>query len=49
MEKIIKKYGKIIVTIAMMITTISVNSTCPFATYQPKLPSGSEKLKKANK
>ncbi|WP_191343927.1 cyclic lactone autoinducer peptide [Anaerotignum lactatifermentans] len=31
--------------LALVITTSSVNSTCMFQYYQPKMPRGSEKLK----
>lgn len=37
---------KVIGSLAMVITTISVNSTCMFEYYQPKLPQGSEKLRR---
>ncbi len=37
---------KMLASLAMVITTISVNTTCMFEYYQPKLPQGSEKLRR---
>ncbi|WP_352401219.1 cyclic lactone autoinducer peptide [Anaerotignum sp.] len=37
---------KAITSLAMVITVVSVNSTCMFEYYQPKMPNGSEKLKR---
>ncbi len=48
MERFIRRYGKYLIAFAMFITTFSVNSTCPFAAYQPELPNESDKLKKYN-
>lgn len=45
-NNIIKKYGKYIVTIALCFTNLTVNSTCPFVTFQPKIPENAEKLRK---
>lgn len=36
---------KAVASLALVITTLSVNSTCMFQYYQPKMPKGSEKLK----
>ena len=45
-NNIIKKYGKYIVAIALCFTNLTVNSTCPFVTFQPKIPENAEKLRK---
>lgn len=37
---------KAITTLAMVITVVAVNSTCMFEYYQPKMPNGSEKLRR---
>lgn len=36
---------KAVVSLALVVTTLSVNTTCMFEYYQPKMPKGSEKLK----
>jgi cyclic lactone autoinducer peptide len=46
-----KKYfltqiGKFLVAFALVVTSFSVNSTCPFMTFQPKLPEEAKRLKK---
>lgn len=40
-----KNIWRFIAPLALFITTISVNSTCMFEFYQPKMPKGSDKLK----
>lgn len=40
------KYGGTIASLALVITAINVNTACMFAGHQPKLPEGSEKLRK---
>lgn len=37
---------KVVASLALVITTVSVNTTCMFQYYQPKMPKGSEKLKR---
>lgn len=37
---------KAITSLAMVITVVSVNSACMFEYYQPKMPKGSEKLRR---
>ena len=49
MKQIILKLGKLVVAFSMVITTISVNSTCPFLTYQPVVPKNANKLRKFDK
>lgn len=34
-----------VTTLALVIATLSVNTTCMYEFYQPKMPKGSEKLK----
>lgn len=36
---------KVVASLALVITTLSVNSTCMFEYYQPPMPKGSQKLK----
>ena len=45
-NNIITKNGKYIVAIALCFTNLTVNSTCPFVTFQPKIPENAEKLRK---
>ncbi len=45
-SKVKMELWKAIASLAMVITTISVNTTCMFEYYQPKLPQGSEKLRR---
>lgn len=49
MKQIIWKLGKLVVAFSMVITTVSVNSTCPFVTYQPIVPENANKLRKFDK
>ncbi|MEL7662264.1 cyclic lactone autoinducer peptide [Acetobacterium wieringae] len=37
---------RVIAAMAIMVTTININTACVFFFYQPKLPEGAEKLKK---
>lgn len=41
-----KKAGKTIARLALMVTTMNVNSACMLFAHQPKLPKGAEKLRK---
>ena len=36
---------KAVASLALVVTTLSVNTTCMVEYYQPKMPKGSEKLK----
>ena len=36
---------KAVASLALVVTTLSVNTTCMFEYYQPKMPKGSEQLK----
>lgn len=46
-EKWKNNMWKTITPLALLITTVAVNSTCMFEFYQPKMPVGSEKLKRS--
>lgn len=37
---------RIAASLALMFTTVAVNTTCMFQYYQPPMPKGSEKLKR---
>ena len=45
-KNILEKTGKVLSTVAKAAVLIEVNSTCPFAVYQPKLPESVEKMRK---
>lgn len=46
MKKKILKFAPALASLALIITTASVNSACTFVCYQPKLPDGARKLRK---
>lgn len=46
MKKIILKYGGMLAALAMAFTTLTVNSTCTWMTYQEELPDTAKKLRK---
>jgi len=46
MKTMIRKFGPILATVALLITTISVNTACSWVGYQPKLPPNANKLRK---
>lgn len=46
MKKIFKKVSKVCVMLAMVFTTMAVNSTCYLLLYQPELPEEAKCLKK---
>lgn len=46
MKGFMLKYGNIVASIALLITTLTVNSTCIWASYQPELPENAKKLRK---
>ena len=48
MKKIFTELGGCIAMLALMVTTMNVNSTCFFMIHQPKLPANAEKLRKYN-
>ena len=46
MERIIRCIGTVVASLALLVTTISVNSGCKIFAYQSKVPKGAEKLRK---
>lgn len=46
MKRFVIKCGSAIATLALMVTTMNVNSTCIYWAHQPELPKGAEVLKK---
>ena len=46
MKKTIIKLCGIIASFALMIAAMNANVTCMFIAHQPKLPKGSDKLRK---
>lgn len=46
MKKILKMYGSCIAALALFITTLTVNSTCVWTTYQSNVPEEAKKLRK---
>lgn len=45
-KELFVKISKCVVSFAILLTSVAVNSTCPFVTYQPKLPESAKKLKR---
>ena len=45
-RKLSIKFGGVIATFALAVTTLTANSTCDFIIHQPNLPEGAEKLRK---
>ena len=45
-NKIVSKYLLVIATLALLVTTYTVNSTCLFAIHQEELPEEAFKLRK---
>lgn len=46
MKNFFKKHGHVFAALALVLTTITANSTCSFFTYQEKLPEGAKTLRK---
>lgn len=40
------KMGKILASLALMVTAYNINAACIFLVHQPKIPKGAEKLRK---
>ncbi len=40
------KIGRLLACLALMVTAYNVNAACIFLVHQPKMPKGSEKLRK---
>lgn len=46
MKNFFKKYGHVFAALALMFTTMTVNSTCAYVIHQEKLPEGAKALRK---
>lgn len=46
MKDLIKKYSGVIAAFALVITTLTSNSTCTYFLYQDKLPETAKRLRK---
>jgi len=46
MKKRFVKVNGLVARVALLVTKANVNSTCPFAFHQPKLPESAKKLRK---
>lgn len=46
MKKFMIKYGGMFAAFALVITTMTANSTCCFCIHQPKMPETAKKLRK---
>ena len=46
LAKLLNTMGGSLALVALMITTLNVNTTCTFFAHQPKLPATSKKLRK---
>lgn len=46
MKKLFLKYAGMMAALALVITTISANTTCIMTVYQEKLPESAKKLRK---
>ena len=45
-KKLMMKFGPMLATLALMVTTVSVNTTCTWVGYQDELPKNANKLRK---
>ena len=46
MKKFLKKYGHVFAALALVFTTLTVNSACAYVVHQEKLPEGAKTLRK---
>jgi len=46
MKKFIQKYGHYLAALALIVSTSSINSVCPFVYHQPVVPDAVKKLRK---
>lgn len=46
MKFVMNKWTKMIAGLAIMVTTVSVNSACFILMHQPELPKGAERLRR---
>lgn len=40
------RFGKILASLALLVTTMNANTTCIFITHQPELPEDAKKLRR---
>lgn len=45
-KKLMAKFGPMLAALALMVTTMSVNTTCSWVGYQDKVPENARKLRK---
>ncbi len=46
MKNFVRRWGHVIASLALVVTTVSVNSACLLVMHQPELPQSSECLRK---
>jgi cyclic lactone autoinducer peptide len=46
LKKITIRFGGILASLALMITSLNVNTTCMLIAHQPKMPEEAKKLRK---
>ncbi|WP_074463601.1 cyclic lactone autoinducer peptide [Cellulosilyticum sp. I15G10I2] len=46
MKKLMLKFGGVIASLALMVTTLNMNTNCMFIMHQPKMPKNAKKLRK---
>ena len=46
MNKFIQKFGGWIAAFALLVTTVTANTTCIWASYQPEVPERAKRLRK---
>lgn len=46
LSKFFKKYGNVIAAVALVVTTVNVNSSCLWINNQPELPADAKSLRK---
>lgn len=46
MKKFIMKYSGVLAALALVVTTLTANSTCVYCVHQPKLSENCKKLRK---
>ena len=45
-KKLFYKSGGLVAALALVVTTLNINTTCMFMAHQPKLPTSASKLRK---
>jgi len=45
-RNMVSKLGVLLASLALMIVSLNVNTTCMFVAHQPELPEGAKKLRK---